>query len=73
VRVTREVLVQTTANDGELVALSSVPASIDERLVLDIAGGSGFASVLVTVVGSRPVMIDGTMRHELRLRQVGNP
>jgi hypothetical protein len=53
------------AERKELWVLSAVPAHREERLTLDLSGPR--ESFAVRVVESRPVLIDGCVRHRLRL------
>jgi hypothetical protein len=68
-RVAREVMVEQHA-PGEVVALSAAPAAVDEELALDVTSNAGTAGYRVKVVDSRPVMIDGALRHRLRLQML---
>jgi hypothetical protein len=52
----------------ELWVLSGVPAHRDERLTLDLAPPG--PSLSVRVIESRPVLVDGSVRHRLRLAVV---
>jgi len=40
-------------------------------MTLDLGGGGLMATVGVTVESSRPMVVDGELRHELQLRFVG--
>lgn len=52
----------------ELWVLSGVPAHRAERLTLDLAPPG--PSLSVRVIESRPVLVDGSVRHRLRLAVV---
>lgn len=67
VTVLHDVIVQG-AGSGGLVAFSQVPGVLDEVLTLDIAGGGERVTVRVQVEESRPVLLDGSVRHRLALR-----
>lgn len=54
---------------NELWVLSTTPAHLDERLRLKLSGPA--ASLAVRVVESRPVLVNGLVRHRLRLAVVG--
>jgi hypothetical protein len=49
----------------EFWVLSTAPVHRDERLRLDLAEPGG--SVAVRVIESNPVLLDGSVRHRLRL------
>jgi hypothetical protein len=69
VRVTRGVII-TRQSDGEITAVSTVPGVINDELSLDLSTGDDTATATVRVVGSRPIVVDGALRHEIRLREV---
>jgi hypothetical protein len=54
---------------NELWVVSTSPAHRDERLRLDLANPR--RSLAVRVIESSPVLLDGVMRHRLRLAIVG--
>ena len=68
-RITRPVVFQQEA-DGDLIVISATPGIIDDQLTLEMSGGDRAAVIAVRVIGSRPVAIDGTIRHELRVKPV---
>jgi hypothetical protein len=69
VRVPRDVLVQT--DEGrELVVISPSPGVIDEYLNLELSDAGPGSSLRVQVAGSRPIVVEGAVRHRLRLRLV---
>ena len=65
-QVLRDVIVQ---RDGEaaLVAIGQVPGVVGEHLTLDLAGGGHIVTCRVRVEESRPVSLDGSVRHRIRL------
>jgi hypothetical protein len=68
-RVPGEVVIERHDEaNKELWVLSGVPAHREERLTLDLAPPS--ASLIVRVIESRPVLVDGLVRHRLRLAVV---
>jgi hypothetical protein len=68
-RVPGEVVIERHDQDSkELVVLSGAPAHREELLTLDLAPPG--ASLSVRVLESRPVLIDGSVRHRLRLAVV---
>ena len=69
-RVLREVAITGRGASG-LTALSHQPGVVGERMTLDLGGGGLMATVGVTVESSRPMVVDGELRHELQLRFVG--
>ena len=65
-RVLRDVIVQKDPAGG-LVAIGLAPAVIGEQLTLDLAGGGQAVTCTVEVRESRPVILDGGVRHRVRL------
>jgi hypothetical protein len=60
--------VQVTEVTGDVIVLvGDVPAVSGESLVLDVHGPDARASLPVCVESSRAVVIDGTVRHEIRV------
>lgn len=65
-RVRRDVVVESNA-EGTLAVISDAPAIPEEILTLDLIGERASASLTVQVIESRPVVVDGAVRHSLRL------
>jgi hypothetical protein len=65
-RVKRDVMVERTI-DGTLAVISETPAVHDEILTLDLIGARTSTSLTVQVLDSRPVIVEGVVRHSLRL------
>ena len=63
----RDVVV-VSSEDGEAMVLSRDAGVVGETLVLEIAGDQT-SRRRATVVESRPVVVDGIIRHRLRLQQ----
>jgi len=51
----------------ELLIISHSAGVTDEELSLDVYGGGEKLSLKVRVLDSRPVIVDGTVRHRVRL------
>jgi hypothetical protein len=66
IRILRDVVIDRTERD-ELLAVSNVAAVVGEMLSLDLIGGGQNVAIKVRVIDSRPVIIDGTVRHRVRL------
>ena len=66
IKVLRDVIVQRGAG-GSLVAIGQVPGVIGEHLTLDLAGGGHRVTCRVQVRESRPVIVDGSVRHRIQL------
>ena len=66
IRILRDVVIDRTERD-ELLAVSNAAAVIGEVLSLDLIGGGQNVAIKVRVIDSRPVIIDGTVRHRVRL------
>jgi hypothetical protein len=65
-KVLRDVIVQEDALGG-LVAIGQAPGVIGEQMTLDLAGGGHVVTFTVRVRESRPVILDGSLRHRIRL------
>jgi len=68
--VLRDVVVQRIES-SEIIAISGEAAVIGESMVIDIPENEATHAVSVQVVESRPIVVDGAIRHRLRLRRVG--
>jgi hypothetical protein len=66
IRILRDVVIDRTERD-ELLAVSNAAAVVGEVLSLDLLGGGHNLAIKVRVIDSRPVIIDGTVRHRVRL------
>jgi hypothetical protein len=66
IRILRDVVIDRTERD-ELLAVSNAAAVVGEVLSLDLIGGGQNVAIKVRVIDSRPVIIDGTVRHRVRL------
>ena len=66
IKVLRDVIVQREPG-GSLVAIGQVPGVIGEQLILDLAGGGHRVTCRVQVRESRPVIVDGSVRHRIQL------
>jgi hypothetical protein len=62
----RDVVVERMDHE-ELVVISQAPAVTGEGLSLELFSESGWVALKVTVLDSRPQVIDGSMRHRLRV------
>lgn len=65
-RVLRDVVIHRTES-GELQAVSQHAAIAGEEMTLDLMGAGTTIGLRVRVIDSRPVMIDGAVRHRIRL------
>jgi hypothetical protein len=65
-RVKREVAVETGV-DGTLAVISDLPGVPEEILTLDLIGTRTSTSLTVQVLDSRPVIVEGAVRHSVRL------
>jgi hypothetical protein len=66
-RVWREVSVDADANGDELTVVSDVPGVVDEELTLGLLGPGGQLDLRVRVLESNPQIMDGIVRHRVRL------
>jgi hypothetical protein len=65
-RVLRDVLIQRSET-GELQAVSQQSAIAGEEMTLDVVGGGATIGLKVRVIDSRPVILNGAVRHKIRL------
>ena len=68
-RVLRDIVIQSSADD-HIVAVSREPGVLGELVSVQFAAQSCEA-LRARVLESQPVVMDGTVRHQLRLHQVG--
>jgi hypothetical protein len=66
IRILRDVIVERS-RDNEWIAISLEAAVVGETLVLDFWEGESRRSITVRVLESRPVIVDGDVRHRIRL------
>jgi hypothetical protein len=65
-RVLRDVILHRSG-PGELLAVSQTPGLVGEEMTLDVVGGGSSVALKVKVVDSRPLVVDGAVRHRIRL------
>src|SRR5918997_1340396 len=65
-RVLRDVILHRSGPE-ELLAVSQAPGLIGEEMTLDVVGGGSSIGLRVKVVDSRPLVVDGAVRHRIRL------
>jgi len=70
-RVLRDVVIQR-AHDKDLLVIGREAGVVGEIMTIEIAE-PGASGAEVQVVESLPVIVDGTVRHSLRLRLVASP
>src|SRR5215831_6778249 len=70
-RILRDVVV-IGIHEGEITVLSREPGIVGETLHFQFAGAPETSNARATVVESRPVIVDGIVRHRLRLQQTGS-
>ena len=68
-RVLRDVIVQEVGND-ELIVIGREAAVVGESMTLELATGGASPARSVQVIESRPLIVDGSVRHRLRLQRV---
>ena len=69
IRILRDVVINRIGVD-ELLAVSNAPAIVGEMLSLEVIGAGQRATMRVQVLDSRPVIIDGSVRHRVGLKLV---
>jgi sulfate adenylyltransferase subunit 1 (EFTu-like GTPase family) len=67
-RISRDVSVQVDGSSSEIAVLSDVPGVVDEELTLALVSSAGNMDLRVKVVDSRPQIIEGVLRHRVRLQ-----
>ena len=65
-KVLRDVIVQEDSGGG-LIAIGQTPGVIGEQMTLDVSGAGDVVTLKVRVQESRPVILDGHVRHRVRL------
>ena len=65
-RVLRDVVI-LGADANELHAVSHVPGMVGEEMTLDVMGAGTTLGLKVKVIDSRPMMVEGAVRHRIRL------
>jgi hypothetical protein len=65
-RVSRHVSIHHTAGQ-DFVVTSATPGVVDEELTLEMVSGERVARLRAKVLESRPVVVDGSVRHRVRL------
>ena len=65
-RLRRDVVLEGDI-EGTVAVISDAPGIPDEILTLDLVGERTATSLTVQVIESRPVVVDGAVRHSLRL------
>jgi hypothetical protein len=67
-RISRDVAVQLDGTSDEIAVLSDMPAVVDEELTLALVSHAGNMDLRVKVVESRPQIVEGVLRHRVRLQ-----
>jgi hypothetical protein len=68
-RISRDVVVERATDNG-WTAISREPGVVGEELTVVFPANGDKAPELVRVTASRPMLIDGSVKHELRLESV---
>jgi hypothetical protein len=66
-RIGRDVSIAGAQAGAELAVDSDVPGVVDEEFTLGMTGPEGRMDVRVKVIDSHPKIVDGFVRHRLRL------
>jgi len=69
-RVMRDVVVQRAGN-REVIAISREPGVLGEAVIIEVPADETSAGLQARVVESQPVVVNGTVRHRLRLEAIG--
>lgn len=68
-RVLRDVIIQEIGSD-ELMVIGREAAAVGDSLTLELATLDGASPLNVRVVECRPLVVDGALRHRLRLQRI---
>jgi hypothetical protein len=68
-RISRDVVIKKAA-ENEFVALSSEPSGPDDVLTIAFSTEDRRQTATVRVTGRRPVVVDGAVKYELRLKRL---
>jgi hypothetical protein len=68
-RVLRDVMLQSSQDD-EIIAISREPGVVGEQLQVEMFDEGASTHRAARIADSRPVVIDGALRHRLRLELV---
>jgi hypothetical protein len=66
--ISRDVTVQVDGSSNEIAVLSDAPGVVDEELTLALVSDAGNLDLRVKVVDSRPQIVEGVLRHRVRLQ-----
>ncbi len=66
-RISRDVTVQAGDRTRDLAVLSDAPGVVGEELTLALVNGAGQMEFVVRVAESQPQIVQGALRHRLRL------
>ena len=69
-RVLRDVIISRADSDA-VHAVSQVPAVVGEEMTLDVMGAGAVMAMRVKVIESKPLMVQGVVRHQVKLAMVG--
>ena len=70
-RVMRDVVVQKRAGDRDVIAISREPGVLGEAVVVEVPADETTEGLKARIVESQPVVVNGTVRHRLRLEAMG--
>jgi hypothetical protein len=65
----RDVLVER-AGDGEVIAVGREAGVTAEVVAVEFPAGDATAALRVRVIESQPIVVNGSIRHRLRLQEV---
>jgi hypothetical protein len=66
----RDVLVQSAGRD-EVIAISREPGVLGEAVTVEVPAELTASTVQARVVESEPLVVNGSVRHRLRLEAIG--
>jgi hypothetical protein len=67
----RDVVVQKRAGDRDVIAISREPGVLGEAVVVEVPADETTEGLKARIVESQPVVVNGTVRHRLRLEAMG--
>jgi hypothetical protein len=71
IRVWRDVSIAADTTSPELSVVSDEPGVVHEEMTLGLSGPEGRVDLRVRVLESQPHVVDGIVRHRLRLLMLG--
>lgn len=72
-RISRDVVLQMNDSGRDIAVISEAPGVVGEKLTLALVSSAGQVELHVMVTESRPTVIEGALRHQMRLEILSGP